>query len=91
MHNYVATPETNKRIEGRLEMLKGTHPQWMSELFNAPHDEAFFSRQKMIGVVHVKVRNPPLFVSSSMRFLRHEVVHLLHSATEKRRDKLHAV
>ena len=75
-------PETNRHIEGRLEMLKGTHRQWMSELFNGPHDEAFFARQEVIGVVHVKVKIPPLFVSSSMSFLRHEIVHLLHSATE---------
>ncbi|OYY73936.1 MAG: hypothetical protein B7Y40_07340 [Gammaproteobacteria bacterium 28-57-27] len=75
-------PETRQHIDGRLDMLKGTHIQWMSQLFTGPHDEAFFARQEVIGVVHVKVKIPPLFVSSSMSFLRHEVVSMLHTKTE---------
>ena len=75
-------PKTNKHIEGRLDALKATHKQWMSELFTGPHDEAFFARQETIGVVHVKVKIPPLFVSSSMSFLRHEIVHMLHVKAE---------
>lgn len=61
-------PETRKHIDGRLDMLKGTHIQWMSQLFTGPHDEAFFARQEVIGVVHVRVKIPLLFVSSSMSF-----------------------
>ncbi|OYY73462.1 MAG: hypothetical protein B7Y40_09595 [Gammaproteobacteria bacterium 28-57-27] len=78
----VSHPETNKHIEGRLDALKATHRQWMTELFTGPHDETFFARQEIIGVVHVKVKIPPLFVSSSMSFLRHEVVHMLHAKAE---------
>ena len=78
----VSHPKTNKHIEGRLDALKSTHRQWMTELFSGPHNEAFFARQEMIGVVHVKVKIPPLFVSSSMSFLRHEIVHMLHVKAE---------
>jgi len=78
----VSLPLTNQHIEGRLESLKSTHQQWMVYLFTGPHDEAFFERQEVIGVVHVKVKIPPLFVSSSMSFLRHEIVHMLHIASE---------
>ena len=78
----VSHPLTNKHIEGRLEALKSTHQQWMAYLFTGPHDEAFFARQEVIGVVHVKVKIPPLFVSSSMSFLRHEIVHALHIKAE---------
>jgi len=78
----VSHPLTNQHIEGRLEALKSTHQQWMIELFSGPHDEAFFARQEVIGVVHVKVKIPPLFVSSSMSFLRNEIVKVLHTASE---------
>ena len=78
----VSHPLTNKHIEGRLESLKATHQEWMVYLFTGPHDEAFFARQEVIGVVHVKVKIPPLFVSSSMSFLRHEIVRTLHTKTE---------
>lgn len=75
-------PKTRKHIDGRLDALKSTHSQWMTDLFTGPHDEAFFTRQELIGVVHVRVKIPPLFVSSSMSFLRHEIVHLLHIKAE---------
>lgn len=78
----VSHPLTNKHIEGRLEALKSTHQQWMIELFSGSHDEAFFARQEVIGVVHVKVKIPPLFVLSSMSFLRNEIVRVLHTASE---------
>jgi hemoglobin-like flavoprotein len=75
-------PETKKHIDGRVDTLKATHQEWIVYLFTGPHDEAFFARQEIIGVVHVKVKIPPLFVSSSMSFLRHAIVHLLHMKAE---------
>ena len=75
-------PKTRQHIDGRLDTLKGTHQQWLTDLFTGPHDEAFFARQEIIGVVHVRVKIPPLFVSSSMSYLRHAIVHKLHTKTE---------
>ena len=75
-------PKTRQHIDGRLDALKSTHQQWLTYLFTGPHDEAFFARQEIIGVVHVQVKIPPLFVSSSMSYLRHAIVHKLHTKTE---------
>jgi hypothetical protein len=75
-------PLTNKHIEGRVDALKSTHIKWLNELLVGPHNDEFISNQEIIGVVHVRVKIPPLFVSSSMSFLRHELVHILHDRAE---------
>ncbi len=64
-------------LEGRLEALKATHLKWLEGLFTGVYDDAFVEKQKLIGHVHVKVRVPPLFVASSMSFLRAEIPAIL--------------
>ncbi len=60
-------------LEGRIEPLKATHLKWLESLFTGTYDDAFVEQQKKIGQVHVKVKVPPLFVASSMSFLRSEI------------------
>ncbi|NOY73509.1 MAG: hypothetical protein GXP14_14275 [Gammaproteobacteria bacterium] len=62
--------QTAKYIEGRVEHLKATHINWISSLFCGDYDDAFMEAQLKIGVVHVEVGIPPLFVASSMSYLR---------------------
>ncbi len=65
-----AEPKTATYIEGRVDLLKKTHIQWIESLFSGNYDEAFFESQLRIGRTHVSAKIPPLFVASSMSYLR---------------------
>ncbi len=69
--------EIRPYLEGRLEQLKSTHLAWLQSLFSGVYDDEFVTHQQRIGFVHVKVKVPPLFVSSSMAFLRAEIPQIL--------------
>lgn len=73
----LSRPEVAKHIEGKLERLKDTHRNWMTDLVGGVYDEAFWERQRHIGRVHVQAKIPPLFVSASMSFLRSELPRVL--------------
>ncbi|WP_434776992.1 protoglobin domain-containing protein [Neisseria sp. Ec49-e6-T10] len=64
-------------LEGRIDALKSTHLAWLESLFTGNYDDAFIAQQEKIGFVHVKVKVPPLFVASSMSFLRAEIPTIL--------------
>ncbi len=66
-------PDVARHIEGKLDQLKATHRSWLTELVGGVYDEAFWERQRQIGRAHVRAHIPPLFVSSSMSFLRSEL------------------
>ncbi|MEW5837821.1 MAG: protoglobin domain-containing protein [Pseudomonadota bacterium] len=66
-------PEVARHIEGKLEQLKATHRSWLNELVGGVYAEEFWERQRQIGRAHVRAHIPPLFVSSSMSFLRSEL------------------
>jgi hypothetical protein len=63
-------PKTAKYIEGRVDHLKTTHIQWLHALFTGSYDETFIESQLRIGRTHVSAKIPPLFVASSMSYLR---------------------
>jgi len=65
-----AEPKTAEYIEGRVDLLKKTHTQWIEALFSGNYDEAFIESQLRIGRTHVSAKIPPLFVASSMSYLR---------------------
>ena len=65
-----AEPKTAKYIEGRVDLLKTTHIQWLKALFSGNYDEDFIESQLRIGRAHVTAKIPPLFVASSMSYLR---------------------
>lgn len=62
--------QTAKHIEGRVDTLKATHITWITDLFSGEYDNTFIETQLRIGVTHVKVGISPLFVASSMSYLR---------------------
>jgi len=62
--------QTAKYIEGRVESLKTTHITWITTLLSGNYDNNFLETQLKIGVTHVAVGIPPLFVASSMSCLR---------------------
>ncbi len=65
-----AEPKTATYIEGRVDLLKKTHIKWIEALFSGNYDEEFFESQLRIGRTHVSAKIPPLFVASSMSYLR---------------------
>jgi len=70
-YNQLTTNEqTAKYIEGRMDSLKKTHTVWITDLFSGTYDDAFMEIQLKIGTTHVVAQVPPLFVASSMSYLR---------------------
>lgn len=76
-------PQIAPHLEGRIDMLKATHVMWLQDLFCGDYGADFIARQEKIGFVHVKVKVPTLFVSSSMSFLRAEIPLLLEECTDQ--------
>ena len=64
-------------LEGRLEALKATHLQWMRDLFSRDFNEEYVAFLWNIGRVHAKLHIAPLFVASSMSYLRSEFPNLI--------------
>lgn len=64
-------------LEGRLEALKATHLQWMKDLFSREFNEDYVAFLWNIGRVHAKLHIAPLFVASSMSFLRSEIPNII--------------
>jgi hypothetical protein len=63
-------PITAKLIEGRVDQLKGTHAEWMGQLFAGDYGEAYCARRIRIGLAHVKINLPPYYVEGVMNFVR---------------------
>lgn len=66
----MSEPATAAYIEGRVDYLKGKHIHWLEGLFTGKFDEEFIQNQLRIGRAHVDAKVPPLFVASSMGYLR---------------------
>lgn len=66
----LANPTTAPIVDGRVDLLKGTHAQWMKNVVNGPWDDNWFQAQIRIGHVHVKQGVPPLHVELTFSLLR---------------------
>ncbi len=64
-------------LEGRVDSLKATHLEWMQGLFTVDFNEEYVQDLWSIGRIHARLEIPPLFVSSSMSFLRAEFPKLI--------------
>jgi hypothetical protein len=70
-------PQTASHVAGRVDQLKKTHQEWLNSLFDGNYGADFVARQERIGQAHVSAKIPPLFVASSMSFLRAAFTELL--------------
>lgn len=61
---------TAKLIEGRVDALKATHGQWMTELLAGDYGDAYLQRRMKIGQVHVRIGLPPYYVEAVMNNIR---------------------
>ena len=69
-NQLAAEGKTASYIEGRVDLLKKTHIQWLEALFAGDYGKDFIESQLRIGCAHVTAKIPPLFVASSMSYLR---------------------
>lgn len=66
----VSDPQTSPHVSGRIDQLKVTHRAWLNSLFDGGYEDDFVAQQERIGRAHVAAKIPPLFVASSMSFIR---------------------
>lgn len=69
-------------VENRLEALKKTHMNWLTQLFTSEYDDDFMAAQRRIGAIHVAAGIPPLFVAAIMSFLRSAIPDALESVAQ---------
>lgn len=65
-------PDTAKFLEGRVDQLKRTHRQWMSELFAGEYGEGYFESRLRIGLAHVRIGLSAYWVEAVMSVIRSE-------------------
>ncbi len=54
----------------QVERLKTTLHQWLAEIFTSPRDEAYLERRNRVGMIHVKIGLPQLYVFGAMGLIR---------------------
>lgn len=64
------TPETAKLIDGRVDVLKSTHKDWLLSLVGGDYGEPYFESRWRIGLAHVRIGLDPYWVEGVMSFIR---------------------
>lgn len=72
-----AIPDTSTYLEGRIDKLKATHINWLTNLFIADIDAEFAERLYIVGDIHVKVHLPPEFMAGAMTLINNELFSLV--------------
>ncbi len=75
--------DASKAITGgdeQVRRLKATLMNWLAELVQGPHDEAYFTKRARIGRVHVRIALPQEYMFTAMNRIR---VRLLQVVYEK--------
>jgi signal transduction histidine kinase len=68
-----ANPEARGAITGgaaQIARLKQTLVRWLEELFQGPHDAAYFERRARIGRVHVRIELPQAYMFTALDRIR---------------------
>jgi signal transduction histidine kinase len=78
-----AHPDARAAISGgaaQIARLKQSLLRWIDELFQGPHDEAYFERRARIGRVHVRIELPQVYMLTAMDRIRLRSVDVLRDA-----------
>ncbi|HEX3697946.1 MAG TPA: protoglobin domain-containing protein [Polyangia bacterium] len=78
-----AHPGARAAITGgaaQIQRLKRSLLVWIDELFQGPHDEAYFERRARIGRVHVRIDLPQMYMLTAMDRIRLRSVDVLRNA-----------
>ncbi len=73
-------PVASRVIRGgevQIERLKQSLRQWLSELFSGPYDEPYIARRWRVGLRHVEIGLPQVYVAAALSRLRTGMIRLL--------------
>ena len=76
--------EPNRRIRLRLTLM-----EWFEQIFSGKYDAAYAQRRWIIGLVHVRIGIPPMFVVGSIENVYRFSAHKLVEMTERLNGPLH--
>ncbi|HZN59544.1 MAG TPA: PAS domain S-box protein [Planctomycetota bacterium] len=90
--------EVTRQILGdsrQVQRLKASLSTWLKEVFEGPHDTAYYEKRNRIGLQHVRVGLPQAFVFAAMsrvrRHLQSAVMELPESEADLRRTAFMAI
>lgn len=63
---------TRRMLENpeQIERLKKSFHQWLTEVFIGPHDEEYYQKRMRIGLAHVRIGLPQVYVFAAMSHVR---------------------
>ncbi len=74
--------------EAQVDRLKRTLLRWLDSTLLGPHDAAYFETRARIGMVHVKIELPLLYMVAAMNRVRHKLTDLADSVEPSDRRRL---
>lgn len=75
-------------LEGRIDMLKKTHLEWMEKMITGPYDESYTAWMYKVGDVHVKVKLPVEFMSGGITLIGNALLPVIIKACDGDTDKI---
>ncbi len=75
-------------LEGRIDMLKKTHLEWMKKMLTGPYDEAYTAWMYKVGDVHVKVKLPVEFMAGGITLIGNALLPVIIKACDSNTDKI---
>lgn len=67
-------PQASRFLEGRVELLKKTHLNWLNSLFKGPFDVDYAKGMYKVGHVHVKVQLPVEFMAGGVALIADSLI-----------------
>lgn len=83
-YRHVLEHEGTRRIlkdPSQVERLTHTLKIWLEELFEGPHDAAYYEKRARIGMTHVRIALPQAYVFAAMSHIRRQLGMALRNAT----------
>lgn len=74
----LAIPSAQPYLEGRVELLKNTHMEWMASLFRGPFDQRYTDGIYRVGYAHVRVNLPIEFMAGGTALIGDRLRQLAH-------------
>lgn len=84
-------PKVQPFLDGRLELLKQAHLQWLESLFTGPFDEAFARKMYHVGMAHVQVKLPVEFMQGAATLIMGELIKLVTGLCREDAGKLGSI
>jgi len=69
--------EVSPFIEGKVEILKATHLNWLTDLFICDLNDDFAAQLYHVGVVHVRIKLPSDFMTGAIIHLQQNLIEVV--------------